>query len=508
MVEIIWTLIYLGLWALALISAVIALCSRDRVRHVSINVLLSIVTLIIVWGTASNAPAFQRHGGISKTPVVADEDHTPQPEELLQADTAPASLKGSQYLDGIDSSIKPFLLWEWGKDPDKEIARANAQVEALAKKYPLDAQLATRAIILRHWQGGDALKAIDTFSNGGGTPDQLMLTMYTIYSVPGGGDLSENIKSIEANLSPGWYRDTALTDARKAANAAQNNSGEQTEKTASLFWQTRFITFEILKLLASLAGIYVIYKYLSGPRKDFEPLTTDFQKSYGCLLILPLITSTSMVVHDALAQVATNLSLESLITPVNQNWLLAVSCALVGFYFLICRPAGLNLWQALTTGSEKLDLKELAVLMLAAFCAICALTTIGHFCAAMCTGNLASLTNSAQHAILNNGDHLISLESIRWMLGLVTLVPVVDAIFFQGLAAGYSRHRFGTIAATILSALAFMAWHFHPSYFAEYFALGLVLAAVYLRTNSLIYTAAVHALWNGVLIVLIFFLLS
>ncbi len=506
MVEIIWTLIYLGLWALALIGAAIALCSRDRVRHVSINAILCIVTVIIGWGVASSAPAFQSHGGLTKTPVVADEDQTPQTEELLQAELATSGLSGTQYLSGIESSIKPFLLWEWGKDPAKEIIRANAQVEALAKKYPLDAQLATRAIILQHWQGSDALKSIDAFTNGGGTPDQLMLTMYTIYSVPGGGELSENIKNIKANLSPGWYRDTALLDAHKATGAPALFQKAQQEEI--LFWQIKFFAFEILKALASLAGVYVIYKYLTGPRKDFEPLTTDFQKSYGCLLILPLVTSTSKVVNDALAKMAIDFNHQSIITPANQNYLLAVSCAMAGFYFLICRPAGLNLWRTLAAGAEKLSLKKLVVFLLAAFCAICTLTTIGHFCAAICTGNLASLTNSAQHAILDNGDQLVSLESIRWMLGLITLVPVIDAIFFQGLVGGYSRDRFGRAVATILSALAFMAWHFHQSYFAEYFALGLVLAAVYLRTNSLIYTAAVHALWNGALIVLIFFLIS
>ncbi len=458
---------------------------------------------------AGLAPAFQMAKPVVKQQeAVADEDANPQPAEVVQAELAPAALKRAHFLSGIDGSIRPFLLWEWGKNPDKEIAGANTVVQSLAKKYPLDAPLAARAIILRHWQGDNALTAIDDYSNGGGVPDQLLMTLYTIYSVPKGGDLNENIKNIEAELKPGWYRDTALMDAYKAAGAEQYEIAQQKEKAAALFWQIRFFAFEILKALAVVTGLYAIFKYIIGARTDFEPMSKDFRRAYACLLIVPLLASTSVVITSTMAGMAESLNLQSLHIQASQNYLLAAACGLAGFYFLICKPAGLTFWQAMSSGGEQMSAKELSMLIIGSFCAIAALTTIGHCAAALATGNLQSLTNSGQYAILNSSGEIFSLKSLGAICGSLTLVPLIDAIFFQGLVGGYSCYRSGIVVATIFSALAFTAWHFHPSYFAEYFALGLVLSFVYQRTNNLLYTAAVHAFWNAILIVSIFFLLN
>lgn len=79
---------------------------------------------------------------------------------------------------------------------------------------------------------------------------------------------------------------------------------------------------------------------------------------------------------------------------------------------------------------------------------------------------------------------------------LVILVPVSEEILFRGMAYIALRGRFGINAGIMLSALLFSVLHQMAFYFVPIFLMGLALAYVYERTQSLLPSIFAHALIN------------
>jgi membrane protease YdiL (CAAX protease family) len=85
---------------------------------------------------------------------------------------------------------------------------------------------------------------------------------------------------------------------------------------------------------------------------------------------------------------------------------------------------------------------------------------------------------------------------VVWIVVLVcVLVPIGEEIFFRGFVYGTLR-RWGIAAATVLSALFFGAVHQQIVHFLPIAVLGVILAALYERTGSLVPAIVVHAVNN------------
>lgn len=81
----------------------------------------------------------------------------------------------------------------------------------------------------------------------------------------------------------------------------------------------------------------------------------------------------------------------------------------------------------------------------------------------------------------------------------VTVGPFVEEYVFRGIVYAELRERIRAVPAAVLSAAAFAA--FHPRAVAFSFAIGLMLAAVYRRTGSLMAAVLAHAAVNGIMLV-------
>jgi membrane protease YdiL (CAAX protease family) len=91
----------------------------------------------------------------------------------------------------------------------------------------------------------------------------------------------------------------------------------------------------------------------------------------------------------------------------------------------------------------------------------------------------------------------------------VTLGPLMEELFFRGFLYPVLKRRLGVMAAVVATALPFALMHA-----AQYggawasvlliFVVGVVLAVVREKTNSLAASFLVHAAYNGTIIVLIF----
>ena len=77
-------------------------------------------------------------------------------------------------------------------------------------------------------------------------------------------------------------------------------------------------------------------------------------------------------------------------------------------------------------------------------------------------------------------------------------VLLLWGVIFRGVLLESTRVRYGVVAAWLLSSAIFGIVHVHPTVVVNAFVMGLVLAFIYLRTDSLWSAIILHALNNGI----------
>jgi len=103
--------------------------------------------------------------------------------------------------------------------------------------------------------------------------------------------------------------------------------------------------------------------------------------------------------------------------------------------------------------------------------------------------------------------HLIS-DSQAWtrvgfILLAVVVAPFYEELIFRGVFFSYLSRRVGLAGSTIAVSLIFAFIHFHIPSMLPLFLLSIVLCLAYWRTGSLWTNIGVHALFNGVTIMLL-----
>jgi membrane protease YdiL (CAAX protease family) len=88
-------------------------------------------------------------------------------------------------------------------------------------------------------------------------------------------------------------------------------------------------------------------------------------------------------------------------------------------------------------------------------------------------------------------------RSVFWLFLLIgIIVPIGEEVFFRGFVYGGLRARWGVTVALIVSGLFFAVVHVQLVHGLPIFVLGLLLAALYERTQSLVAPIVTHALYN------------
>ncbi len=84
------------------------------------------------------------------------------------------------------------------------------------------------------------------------------------------------------------------------------------------------------------------------------------------------------------------------------------------------------------------------------------------------------------------------------MLALVVLAPLFEELICRGLVLESLRARYGVFVAWFGSSLFFGVMHIQPQLAVNAFFVGLVLAFLYLRTDSLWVAVLLHAFNNAI----------
>ncbi len=84
-----------------------------------------------------------------------------------------------------------------------------------------------------------------------------------------------------------------------------------------------------------------------------------------------------------------------------------------------------------------------------------------------------------------------------FVLLAVIIAPLAEEVFFRGFLFRAFASSWGWVTGAVVSAAVFGVAHVQLDVFFPLFALGLMLAWVYKRTGSLWTSIALHALFNG-----------
>lgn len=82
-------------------------------------------------------------------------------------------------------------------------------------------------------------------------------------------------------------------------------------------------------------------------------------------------------------------------------------------------------------------------------------------------------------------------------MAVVVIAPLLEEWICRGQIFGSLRTRYGVVRSLLLSALIFGLMHVQPVPVLNAFVLGLVLGFIYHKTNTLLSSILLHALYNG-----------
>lgn len=88
------------------------------------------------------------------------------------------------------------------------------------------------------------------------------------------------------------------------------------------------------------------------------------------------------------------------------------------------------------------------------------------------------------------------------LLSIVILAPLVEELVFRYAAINILSRKLNEIWCILVSSLFFSIMHFDFPFVFGYFLIGLVLAAIYVRTNRLLVSFVVHATMNLIIVLL------
>jgi uncharacterized protein len=91
-----------------------------------------------------------------------------------------------------------------------------------------------------------------------------------------------------------------------------------------------------------------------------------------------------------------------------------------------------------------------------------------------------------------------ALDSPLWFIVVgVIVAPVVEELFFRGFLFQGFRQRYGWVNGALLSSAVFAVAHLDPVALIPTFILGILLAYMYHRTDSVWIPILLHVLVNG-----------
>lgn len=505
---ILWSVAVLFFLLLTFVSAILALCLKEKKQLHAVDTFLVSATLLCAVFLSANLL-------VKDATKLAT--HKKYQKAVKVCDGAVQNIEEAAYIDDLAEPTRTIIASISATRADKLLRDAETIVQQQADDHPKGPSIAARLAIIMHAEGKETAHIFKPFREddieyGEGVPSsRLLSTLQQLYhkSEPGvsnGTKLNETKAEeiIKSELPKGWYQASALIDLYKIIDPIKLREVLARRSENATAWGSRVQSFLVLDAIILLLGLISLTWFAKLKKQESVeviPLTTSFRRMYVCLIstifaqviaggIIGLWIGFSSVASHTSADIG---DYESLM---NMTLVIAgVSFCLLLLYLLVLRPQKLSLNQAFTRSAEKLALPNFFFFVLGGFCAANVLNLIGRLIYHLLPG--AGRPTNPAHLQMVKAFVAGDVEQIiKSVIFACLLAPFTEEIMFRGLLFGWLRKKVGSTPAMIISSLLFAAWHFDLNGFVQYFALGLVLSAVYNRTRNLWISILIHALWN------------
>lgn len=168
---------------------------------------------------------------------------------------------------------------------------------------------------------------------------------------------------------------------------------------------------------------------------------------------------------------------------------------LVGLWLLVVRRRGVH-WRDLGLTAPRPAWALPILLLILLFVIGSTLILVAATLIVELLGSVASIV--IEDSVPSGGPIPIAVAILTSLL----LAPFAEELFFRGVLYQALRQRMGVVLATAGSALLFTLAHARSTTAPEALLLGVVLAMMFERTDSLYPSMCVHALYNGAILLL------
>lgn len=169
--------------------------------------------------------------------------------------------------------------------------------------------------------------------------------------------------------------------------------------------------------------------------------------------------------------------------------------ALLSMHFILAKPLGLGLKQALTRPAQ-LSLSRSLIWATGAVC----LFQFFSFAYSSILYAIFHTVSSSNNPIIDQVHQALNLKSVLPIILIYVLTalttPIVEEVFFRGICYSIFKKRYGVLGGAIISGAIFGVAHLDPNSFVVLTLLGAGLAILYERTGRLSACIFAHFLWN------------
>jgi membrane protease YdiL (CAAX protease family) len=261
-----------------------------------------------------------------------------------------------------------------------------------------------------------------------------------------------------------------------------------------------FFIVLILALLVGISGaIYfrifrAIYVQDGGKVVASQFTRADGYMALGCMTIFALQCIQNVQGRESV--LPANIDTSLLVVVQLGFWLFVIGTILVSFLLRRMRPADLF-------GFDRLNFAK--VILWGAGLLIAALPLI--FASSAVISSLLHVNSQKDsQPIMQLFEHVSEpTRKIPIILLAVVIAPLAEEFFFRGFLYGVLKRYAGALPALVFTGVAFAVIHLHVPSLLPLFLLACVLTLAYELSGSLLVPMAMHALFNAITLVGVFF---
>jgi membrane protease YdiL (CAAX protease family) len=148
---------------------------------------------------------------------------------------------------------------------------------------------------------------------------------------------------------------------------------------------------------------------------------------------------------------------------------------------------------------RRLSIGNIAILLPIAFAAILLSGTITQVVV-----DLTGAHDPPRDQLLGEGENINAINWLFLIWEACILAPAAEEFVFRGVVFGFLRKRWPWLAAAAVPAALFALAHPIPVMWPAFFSLGLILAGVRERLNTLLAPIILHGLYNGIVLIALY----